>query len=70
MILGDLGEQVLGVGADAIDHLLTLADRVGEGRAASLFELELHAGLTKHLVLRHFLEHHPKAEKQTTPTPV
>ncbi|MDX1390088.1 MAG: hypothetical protein R3344_12915, partial [Acidobacteriota bacterium] len=40
---------------EELDHLLCIAERVAEGRPVSLFELELHANVSKHLVLSRFL---------------
>jgi len=40
---------------EEIDHLLVLAERVADGRCVSLFELELHANVSKWLVLGRFL---------------
>jgi hypothetical protein len=40
---------------EEIDHLLLVAERFHHGRPVSLFELELHANVTKHLVLSRLL---------------
>jgi hypothetical protein len=40
---------------EEIDHLLVIAERSLERRPVSLFELELHANLSKYLVLARFL---------------
>ena len=40
---------------EELDHLLCLAERSAEGREITLFELELHANVSKHLVLSRFL---------------
>lgn len=40
---------------EELDHLLCVASRVGEGRAFSLLELELHANVTKYLAGALFL---------------
>jgi hypothetical protein len=40
---------------EELDHLLVLADRAGADRPVSLFELELHAYVSKHLVLSRYL---------------
>ncbi len=40
---------------EEIDHLLVLAERVRLGRPVSIFELELHANVSKYLVLGRFL---------------
>ena len=40
---------------EEVDHLLVLAERKREARGVSLFELELHANISKYLVLARFL---------------
>jgi hypothetical protein len=40
---------------EELDHLLVLASRVRARRPVTLFELELHANVSKHLVLARFL---------------
>lgn len=40
---------------EELDHLLLLGSRVRARRAVTLFELELHANVSKHLVLSRFL---------------
>ncbi len=40
---------------EELDHLLLLAERTRHMREVSLFELELHANVSKHLVLSRFL---------------
>jgi len=40
---------------EELDHLLFIAERARLKRTVSLFELELHANVTKHLVLTRFL---------------
>jgi len=40
---------------EELDHLLMLAERRRHGRSLTLFELELHANVSKHLVLTRFL---------------
>lgn len=40
---------------EEIDHLLVAAERADAGRGVSLLELELHAGVSKYLVLARFL---------------
>lgn len=40
---------------EELDHLLCIAERAAEGRACSLLELELHANVSKFLVLSRFL---------------
>jgi hypothetical protein len=46
---------------EEIDHLLLVAARVRDGPDLSLLELELHANVTKELVVRHFLDRTPAA---------
>jgi hypothetical protein len=40
---------------EEVDHLLTVADRAASGRPVSLFELELHANVSKWLVVGRFV---------------
>lgn len=40
---------------EELDHLLTLASRVESRRPVTLLELELHAGVTKYLLVMHFI---------------
>src|SRR5262249_21490509 len=44
-----------GTFVEELDHLLTLASRVHARRPVTLFELELHAGVTKYLLVMHFI---------------
>ena len=53
--LGDVNIDEFSVLIEELDHLLTLAGRVAEGRPVSLLELEHHANLTKYLVVLHLL---------------
>lgn len=53
--LGDVNIDQFSVFIEELDHLLTLAGRVAEGRPVSLLELEHHANLTKYLVVLHLL---------------
>lgn len=53
--LGDENIQAFAVLVEEIDHLLTLASRAAERRPVTLFELELHANITKYLVVAHIL---------------
>jgi len=46
---------------EEIDHLLLVAARVRGGPDLSLLELELHANVTKDLVVRHFLGRTPRS---------
>jgi len=40
---------------EELDHLLLVAERASQGRPVTLFELELHANVSKQLVLERFL---------------
>jgi len=40
---------------EELDHLLVIASRTARRRPVSLLELEIHAGVTKYLVVTHFL---------------
>jgi hypothetical protein len=53
-----VGEENLGAFAtlvEEVDHLLVIAERVRRGRPVTLLELELHAEVSKYLVLERFL---------------
>jgi len=47
--------DAFGVFVEEIDHLLVAAERAEAGRGVSLLELELHANVSKYLVLGRFL---------------
>jgi hypothetical protein len=47
--------EAFAVFVEEIDHLLVIAERAAQDRPVSLFELELHADVSKHLVLSRFL---------------
>lgn len=53
--LGDLNVDAFSVLVEEADHLLCIAERARDERPISLFELELHANVSKHLVLARFL---------------
>jgi len=53
--LGDRNVDAFAVLVEEIDHLLCIAERVHQGRRISMFELELHANVSKFLVLSRFL---------------
>ena len=53
--LDELNVDAFAVLVEELDHLLCIAERAREGRAVTLFELELHANVSKHLVLSRFL---------------
>ena len=49
---------------EELDHLLYIAERVLRDRPVSLFELELHANVSKYLVLARFMAgHRPRMEE-------
>jgi hypothetical protein len=53
--LSDSNVEPFATLVEELDHLLVIAERARQGRRLSLFELELHANITKHLVLTRFL---------------
>lgn len=53
--LGNVNIDEFSVLVEELDHLLTLAGRVADGRPVSLLELEHHANVTKYLVVLHIL---------------
>jgi len=53
--LGDENVQPFAVLVEELDHLLLIAERTREARPVTLLELELHANISKHLVLSRFL---------------
>jgi hypothetical protein len=53
--LNEENVEPFAVMVEELDHLLVMAQRAAEGRPATLFELELHANVSKHLVLSRFL---------------
>ncbi len=53
--LADENVEAFSTLVEELDHLLLLVWRKRQGRKVSLFELELQANVTKHLVLAHFL---------------
>ena len=52
--LGDRNVQAFAALVEELDHLLTAADRAHRERSISLLELELHANVSKYLVLARF----------------
>jgi hypothetical protein len=53
--LRDENVDAFAVLVEELDHLLCIAERVADGRPLTMFELELHANVSKHLVLARFL---------------
>ena len=53
--LGDENVDEFATLVEELDHLLCIAERSQENRPLTLFELELHANVSKHLVLSRFL---------------
>jgi hypothetical protein len=53
--LCDENVDAFGALVEELDHLLVIAERSRQQRAVTLFELELHANVSRHLVLTRFL---------------
>jgi hypothetical protein len=53
--VGEENVEAFAVLVEELDHLLCIATRAAAGRTCSLFELELHANVSKELVLSRFL---------------
>jgi hypothetical protein len=53
--VGEENVEAFAVLVEELDHLLCIAMRAAAGRPCSLFELELHANVSKELVLSRFL---------------
>jgi hypothetical protein len=53
--LGDANVDAFAALVEELDHLLCIAERARDDRPLTLFELELHANVSKHLVLARFL---------------
>lgn len=53
--VADRNVDAFAVLVEELDHLLFIAERARDGRPASLFELELHADVSKYVVLRRFV---------------
>jgi hypothetical protein len=53
--LGDENVDAFATLVEELDHLLMVAERAREARPVTLFELELHANVSKHLVLTRFV---------------
>ena len=53
--LGDDNVDAFATLVEELDHLLVLAERAGHCRPSTLFDLELHANVSKYLVLSRFL---------------
>jgi hypothetical protein len=53
--IGDVNIDAFACLVEELDHLLTVASRASEGRQVTLLELESHAGVTKYLLVLHFL---------------
>ncbi|UCF66596.1 MAG: hypothetical protein JSV80_12490 [Acidobacteriota bacterium] len=66
-VLGDENIDAFATLVEEVDHLLTFADRArSDGPELSLLELEWHAGVTKYLVLSHFVGRLTKRSQLTT----
>ena len=53
--VGEENVDAFGALVEEVDHLLLLAERVRDARPCTLFEMELHANVSKELVLARFL---------------
>jgi hypothetical protein len=53
--LGEANVDAFATLVEELDHLLCIAERASEGRPVTPLELELHANVSKHLVLARFL---------------
>jgi len=53
--LNDANVQSFATLVEELDHLLLIAERAERGRPVTMFELELHANVSKYLVLSRFL---------------
>jgi len=53
--LGDINIEAFAALVEEVDHLLVVAHHASERRPVSRLELEHHAGVTKYLVVLHFL---------------
>jgi hypothetical protein len=53
--LRDANVEAFATFVEELDHLLFIAERASQERPLTLFELELHANISKHLVLSRFL---------------
>ena len=53
--LGEENVEAFAALVEELDHLLLIAERSAQEREVTLFELELHANVSKHLVLSRFL---------------
>lgn len=59
--VADRNVDAFAVLVEELDHLLVIAERAREARPASLVELELHADVSKYVVLRRFV---PAADRR------
>lgn len=56
--LSDANVDAFATLVEELDHFLVIVTRARQGRTLTLFELELHANVSKHLVLARFLAGH------------
>ena len=61
--LDDGNVDALAVLVEELDHFLTIAERFRRGGVMSLLELELHANVTKYLVLKLFVAKHRRVTR-------
>jgi hypothetical protein len=65
--VGDENIDAFATLVEELDHLILLAGRAVAGRPASLLELEYHAGVTKYLMVLHFLARQTRRRHLTEP---
>ncbi|HET6277450.1 MAG TPA: hypothetical protein VFG08_01555 [Candidatus Polarisedimenticolia bacterium] len=65
--IGDENIDAFATLVEELDHLVLLAGRAAAGRPASLLELEYHAGVTKYLMVLHFLSRQTRRWKLSEP---
>ncbi len=65
--VGDENIDAFATLVEELDHLILLAGRAVAGRPASLLELEYHAGVTKYLMVLHFLARQTRRRRLSEP---
>jgi len=65
--IGDRNIDAFATLVEELDHLILLAGRAVAGRPASLLELEYHAGVTKYLMVLHFLARQTRRRNLSEP---
>lgn len=65
--VGDENIDAFATLVEELDHLVLLAGRAAAGRSSSLLELEYHAGVTKYLMVLHFLARQTRRRRLSEP---